>query len=169
MVFLRPFAMKLTTISTAFFLSPLALVHGFTITLPVFQGWPWEPSLSSKAYQQEVKLNKILAHSHKLVEFSKLSNGTRSFGSSGHNATTAYIKRLLDQTGYYKTELQTFPHLSWTGSSQFSIDGKDYATSTFTYGAPADVTAPLVLVNNVGCELVRAFYIPFDCQLMHYL
>ncbi|KAL0958967.1 hypothetical protein HGRIS_014279 [Hohenbuehelia grisea] len=113
--------------------------------------WGWNNYVSSKSLQKNIKLPNILRHSHKLLEHSKLSNGTRAFGTKGHNATARYIKQLLDRTGYYNTELQSFPFFAWSGTSKFSADGKEYETRTATYGKAGEVTAPVVLAYATGC------------------
>ncbi|KAH9479763.1 putative leucine aminopeptidase 2 [Psilocybe cubensis] len=111
------------------------------------------PLVVSSLLQSSIKSSNLLTHARKFTEFSKLSNGTRAFGSAGHNATVKYIKAELDKTGYYDTELQTFPYLYSQGTAAFSANGTDYATAWFTYGPGGEVTAPLVVVNNLGCTL----------------
>lgn len=104
-----------------------------------------------------VDASNLLNHANQFVKFSKLSNGTRAFGSKGHNATVQYIKKLLDKTNAYTTEYQTFPYLYSEGNAAFSANGTDYTTAWFTYGPAGDVTASLQVVAGVGCELVCQF------------
>lgn len=113
-----------------------------------------KPLVSSTLLQLTISSNNLLKHAKNLYKFANDNGGTRAFGSKGHNATVNYIKKLLDDTKYYDTELQTFPYLFSEGTSKFSANGTDYATSWFTYGPAGDVTAPIVVVNNLGCDLV---------------
>ncbi|KAJ3481389.1 hypothetical protein NLJ89_g12218 [Agrocybe chaxingu] len=69
-------------------------------------------------------------------------------GSSSPNSPTAPGP----STGYYDTELQTFPYLYSQGSATFAANGTDYDTDWFTYGPAGDVSAPLIVVSNLGCE-----------------
>ncbi|PPQ85298.1 hypothetical protein CVT25_010071 [Psilocybe cyanescens] len=111
------------------------------------------PLVVSQTLQNSIKSSNLLEHARQFVKFSKLSNGTRVFGSEGHNATVKYIKSQLDKTGYYDTEFQTFPYLFSQGTATFSANGTAYDSAWFTYGPAGDVTAPLVVVDNLGCTL----------------
>jgi hypothetical protein len=117
-------------------------------------GYGRKPLVTSTKLQQEIHSHNLVNHAKQLVNFSKLSNGTRAFGSLGHNATLSYIKGLLDKTNFYDTVYQTFPYLYSDGNANFSANGTSYSTSWFTYGPAGDVTAPLVIVNDLGCEAV---------------
>lgn len=117
-------------------------------------GYGRKPLVTSTKLQQEIHSHNLVKHAKQLVNFSKLSNGTRAFGSLGHNATLSYIKGLLDKTNFYDTVYQTFPYLYSDGNATFSANGTSYSASWFTYGPAGDVTAPLVIVNDLGCEAV---------------
>jgi len=117
--------------------------------------------LTSKALQQQIKVPELLKHATKLQEFSQRSGGTRAHGTEGYNASVAYIKQLLDATGFYNTEYQEIFSSSTTYTN---VSLTDSSGQSFTYGdelvemidAPAGlVTAPLVIVNNLGCNRVR--------------
>ena len=123
-----------------------------------------KPLVTSTKLQQELHSPNLVKHAKQLVKFSKLSNGTRAFGSLGHNATLSYIKGLLDKTNFYDTVYQTFPYLYSDGSATFSASGTNYSTSWFTYGQAGDITAPLAIVNNLGCEAVSVS--PFLLHMM---
>ncbi|TFK23226.1 Zn-dependent exopeptidase [Coprinopsis marcescibilis] len=114
---------------------------------------PLRPLVDSERLQASISKNKLLGHAEKLLEFSKLSNNNRAFGSKGHNATVAYIKELLDATGFYDTHLETFVWPYSESNVSFSTEAKTYSTAPFTYGPGGDIEAPLVKVNNVGCTL----------------
>ncbi|KAF5329514.1 hypothetical protein D9619_009067 [Psilocybe cf. subviscida] len=112
------------------------------------------PYASSTLLQATIFGQGLLFHARQFVEHSKKSNGTRVFGSAGHNATVNYIKTLLDATRYYDTEIQTFPYLYSAGSATFGLsNGTTYSdVNWFTYGPGGDVTAPIILVDREGCE-----------------
>ncbi|KAJ3516178.1 hypothetical protein NLJ89_g1280 [Agrocybe chaxingu] len=114
----------------------------------------WAQDLvDSPNLQNAISSTRLLTHTRRLVEFSRLSNGNRVFGSAGHNATVDYIKNALDETGYYDTQLQTFSYLfSASGIASFSASGTPYASVYLTYVPSGDVSAPLVIVNNLGCQ-----------------
>ncbi|KAF9525100.1 hypothetical protein CPB83DRAFT_796782 [Crepidotus variabilis] len=101
----------------------------------------------------DISKRNLLDHAKKFVDFSKLSNGTRAFGTAGYNATIDYIRKELLKTGYYNIELQTFPFLYSTGSSTFSSNGTNYPANWFTYGPAGDVEAPVIHINNQGCNV----------------
>ncbi|KAJ3516098.1 hypothetical protein NMY22_g14289 [Coprinellus aureogranulatus] len=111
-----------------------------------------KPLVSSTALQALTSKLTLLGHAQQFLKFSQLSDGTRAFGSRGHNATVNYIKGLLDATRYYDTELQTFPYLFSSGDSTFAVNNNAVESEWFTYGPAGDVTAPLVPVANLGCE-----------------
>lgn len=122
----------------------------------VAAGKPDKPLITSKAYQATVSGKNLLTHAKNLSRFSQINGGhTRVFGSVGHNATVNYIKSTLDKTGFYHTQLQTFPLLYSDGNATFSAGGVDYKADWFTYGPSGDVDAPLVAVNSLGCNQVN--------------
>ncbi|TFK35302.1 hypothetical protein BDQ12DRAFT_320095 [Crucibulum laeve] len=111
------------------------------------------PLVTSTELRRTISSRALLDHANKFVGFSKLSDGTRAFGSKGHNASVDYIKKSLDKTGYYDTQLQTFSYLFSEGTAQFSAGGVSYTTGWFTYGPAGLVEAPIVVVNDLGCVL----------------
>jgi hypothetical protein len=110
--------------------------------------------LTSALLQATVSRHTLLAHARQFVKFSEQSGGTRAFGSRAHNSTVRYIKTLLDATGFYDTSLQTFEYLYSSGSAEISANGTALTSRWFTYGPSGDVSANLVLVNNLGCDAV---------------
>ncbi|KAF9003029.1 hypothetical protein BDQ17DRAFT_1390645 [Cyathus striatus] len=106
------------------------------------------PLVTSAELSNTIYSSNLLKHTKKFLKFSQFSGGTRAFGSTGHNATVKYLKSLLDNTGYYDTEYQTFPYLYSEGTAQFS---------RFTYGPGGYVAAPLIVTNNLGCEIVTKY------------
>lgn len=119
-------------------------------TLPILKA-----PLTARALQNTISSKNLLSHAEQLLQFSKLSNGTRAFGSQGHEATIHYVKRLLDRTGFYDVEFQTFTYPYSESRSQLTIDGEVVPTQAFTYAPGGDATGPVALVSNDGCLAVR--------------
>ncbi|KAJ3513201.1 hypothetical protein NMY22_g15111 [Coprinellus aureogranulatus] len=112
-----------------------------------------EPLVDSALLQESTSKDALLEHARRLFEFSQLSNGTRAFGTEGHNATVKYIKEALDATGYYDTELQSFVSSSSRGMTVFTANDENIE-SEYLVDAPAgDVNALLAPIANFGCEL----------------
>lgn len=116
------------------------------------------PPVQSNQLRRLLLRSNLLKHADALEEQAKLSDGNRAFGTKAHNATVDYIKRKLDATGYYDTELQTFEYLFSEGTANFTavIAGaqKNYDTEWFTYGPAGTVEAKVVIVNELGCVAV---------------
>jgi hypothetical protein len=142
--------------TTSSFLLALAGISSAQDVIVSGGGYGRKPLVTSAKLQQELHSPNLVKHAKQLVNFSKLSNGTRAFGSLGHNATLSYIKDLLDKTNFYDTVYQTFPYLYSDGNASFSANGTSYSTSWFTYGPAGNITAPLAIVNDLGCEAVSA-------------
>jgi hypothetical protein len=115
------------------------------------------PLVQSNQLRRVLLRSALKAHGQKFMGFAAASNGTRAFGTVGHNLTVDYIKTKLDKTGYYNVELQHFVTLYSEGTSNFSALGTNYSTAWFTYGPAGDVTAPVVPVDDLGCEPVSFF------------
>jgi len=110
--------------------------------------------LIPQAVEALVDRRNLLKHAEQFLKFGNDNGGTRAFGSKGHQATIRYIKDQLDRTGYYDVKFQAF---NWTYSeskAQVYVDGKALETAALTYAPGGDVTAPLVLVSNLGCDAV---------------
>lgn len=114
------------------------------------------PLLTPQALEDLVNRENLLNHATQFLAFSELSNGTRAFGSKGHDATIRYIKGLLDETGYYDTEFEEFVYSYSEATAQFSANGQSYPTKGLGYAPSGEVTGPVVVVNNLGCEAVSA-------------
>ncbi|KAF6743008.1 hypothetical protein DFP72DRAFT_1021496 [Ephemerocybe angulata] len=139
-------------------LSALSLASGFASTVAQSEitgaGFPsLKQPVTTKALESLINRKNLLGHAEQLLKFSELSNGTRAFGSKGHEATIHYVKKLLERTGYYDVEFQTFTWPYSESTSKLTVDGQDVWTSTFTYAPGGDVTAPIALVANDGCQV----------------
>ncbi|EAU80838.1 LAP1 [Coprinopsis cinerea okayama7 len=113
------------------------------------------PLVDSKQLQRRISRRALFRHAQQLQRFAELSDRrpNRAFGSKGHNATVAWIKRLLDDTGYYDTYLETLPYQYAESDSQFSVvGGETYPTKSFFYAVSGNVTAPLYALDSFGCS-----------------
>jgi aminopeptidase Y len=103
----------------------------------------------------------LLAGAQQLEDFAYASEErNRLIGSPGHNDTIYWIKDTLESLdGYYNVSLQEFftvAQLNGTINS-FLVDGAvppEGSFLLFDYSATGNVTAPLVVVNNLGCNAV---------------
>ncbi|KAG6915863.1 hypothetical protein DXG01_009570 [Tephrocybe rancida] len=137
---------------------PLSLA--FLPTLPLFLGLPNLSvfnKLTPAKLEASIQLDNLLGHSRNLWSFANLpgANSTRAFGTKGYNASVDYVAKLAEDHGY-RVEKQTLVYPATTFvSNALKIDGVDVAQTeikTFQYSASASVTAPLILVPNLGCE-----------------
>jgi len=121
------------------------------------------PLVESKKLQRVLLRSNLLGHAQALTEHAKLSNGTRAFGTKGHNATVAYIKQKLDATGYYDTELQTLDYVLSEGTANFTAvvrgEQKNFDTEWLLYGPAGTAEGKLVVVNDIGCVQVCLFWL----------
>src|SRR5690242_9794421 len=106
------------------------------------------PLLSPDALEDLIDRSALLAHAEQFLAFSKLSNGTRAFGSKGHQATLQYVKDLLEETGYYDVELEEFVYSYSEAKAWFFADGKEYLTKGLGYSPSGDITGSVVVVND---------------------
>lgn len=113
-----------------------------------------KPNVNSAALQDLIKLEDLLAGSRKLQDFADANNGTRVFGSLGHNLTVDYLYDTLKGLDYYEVFKQPFVELFYTGSASLVIDEVDYDAGIMTYSPSGSASAPLVLVSNVGCDAI---------------
>ncbi|QRV90056.1 Peptidase family M28 protein [Ceratobasidium sp. AG-Ba] len=106
--------------------------------------------LTSEKLQKDITLPALKIHAKVLQSFADKSNGTRVFGSKGHNASVDYVATIAKLAGY-DVKRQTFPYdfsqvlsQSFTAGSPINISVMTYSPSTPTGG----VTAPLVLIPD---------------------
>ncbi|TFK23343.1 leucine aminopeptidase 1 [Coprinopsis marcescibilis] len=113
-----------------------------------------KPLVTSAALQRRIHRDNLLRHARNFQHFAEQTSKTtpnRAFGSVGHNSTVRYIKKLLDATKFYDTQLQTFPYTYAEASSNFTANGVILPTKSLFYGISGDVTAPLFATGNLGC------------------
>lgn len=77
-------------------------------------------------------------------------------GGAAHNDTVNYIYNTLTALGdYYDVQKQEWSSLIQTeGNATFSANDVPLQADVLSYSPSGDVTAPLVLVNNLGCDAV---------------
>ncbi|KAF8604132.1 putative aminopeptidase [Ceratobasidium sp. AG-I] len=106
--------------------------------------------LTSEKLQNDITLPALKIHSKFLQSFGDKSNGTRVFGSKGHNSSVDYVAAIAKLAGYEVTR-QTFPHeFSEVLTQRFSA-GAPINISAFTYSPSTPsggLTAPLVLIPD---------------------
>jgi hypothetical protein len=117
----------------------------------------------------------LLAGSQQLEDFAYASaERNRFIGSPGHNDTVYWLKDTLESLdGYYNVSLQQFFTVAQLSGSinSFEVDGAVPLNGSyllFDYSASGNVTAPLVPVNNLGCNAVgpdQSYYPIHDYML----
>ncbi|GAB1523040.1 hypothetical protein RhiTH_006169 [Rhizoctonia solani] len=104
--------------------------------------------LSSEKLQNDIKLPALKTHAKLLQSFADKSNGTRVFGSKGHNSSVDYVATIAKLAGY-DVQRQTFPHeysevltQKFVANAPININAMTYSPSTPLGG----ITVPLVLI-----------------------
>jgi Zn-dependent M28 family amino/carboxypeptidase len=111
------------------------------------------PYVSSEALQALVNIDDLLAGSQRLQGIADENGGTRVFGSAGHYATVDYLYDTLSALDYYNVSKQAFIELYFEGTASLTAGGVQYEPDTFTYSPSGSVTAPVVLVSDLGCDV----------------
>jgi Zn-dependent M28 family amino/carboxypeptidase len=77
-------------------------------------------------------------------------------GGAAHQDTVNWLKKELESTSYYDVTLQPFSNYVMLNGTinKFTINGRAINSTIFEYSnsTAGVVNAPLVIVNNVGCE-----------------
>jgi hypothetical protein len=81
------------------------------------------------------------------------SGRNRYIGTPGHNKTVNYIYDALLATGYYDVKFQEFT-ISTPINETVVVNGESIKTAAMAFSQAGDVTAPLGLVANLGCDAV---------------
>ena len=109
--------------------------------------------INTKRLRDAVTVSGILAHERIFQRIANQNGGTRASGTSGYDASAAYVKRRLEAAGYQVTEQAfTFPffrELAPAELSQVSPTPTDYQTGTFDFSGSGEVTGPLVPTNDI--------------------
>src|SRR5690348_5123762 len=101
----------------------------------------------------------LLKGAQQLEDFAYASKErNRLIGSPGHNDTVYWLKSTLESLdGYYSVSLQEFSTVVQLNGSinSFTVDGAVPPAGSFLlfdYSPSGNVSAPLVVVNNLGCN-----------------
>ncbi|KAH2749379.1 Leucyl aminopeptidase yscIV [Aspergillus fumigatus] len=115
-------------------------------------GWDWKPRVHPKVLPQMIHLWDLLQGAQQLEDFAyAYPERNRVFGGRAHEDTVNYLYRELKKTGYYDVYKQPQVH-QWTRADQaLTVDGQSYDATTMTYSPSVNATAPLAVVNNLGC------------------
>jgi hypothetical protein len=110
----------------------------------------------------DVTRENLLAGSQQLEDFAYASEErNRLIGNPGHNDTVYWLKDTLESLdGFYNVSLQNFfTVVQFNGSiNSFSVGGTVPPAGSFLlfdYTPSGNVTAPLAVVSNLGCNAVR--------------
>lgn len=115
--------------------TPLAVVASFTScacagliddTINAFK-----LPLSSEKLQKDINLPALKVHAKFLQSFADKSNGTRVFGSKGHNSSVDYVATIAKLAGYEVTR-QTFPYEYSEVLTERFVAGSAIAIRTMT-------------------------------------
>ena len=112
------------------------------------------PLVDAEALQAAITEENL---SDKALELQEAAYSTpqrnRVFGSPGSDNTIELITGYLDTVpDYFSYYLDEFVALYSQADGNLTINGVEYESSVFDYSPSGDVSAPLVLVDNLGCE-----------------
>lgn len=115
------------------------------------------PLVQSNQLRRVLTRTALLKHAEKLESFADADpQSNRGFGGVGHKLTVDYIYNTLSALDYYDVWLQEFEMLYASGEATFEAEGTTFSSLYFTYAPNSNgpITAELVPVANLGCELV---------------
>lgn len=116
------------------------------------------PLVQSNQLRRVLTRSALLGHAEKLESFAHADpQNNRGFGGVGHNLTVDYLFDTLSAIDYYDVWLQKFELLYAAGDAKVQSEGATFTSLYFTYAPNSNgpITAELVPVANLGCELVR--------------
>ncbi|KAJ4369751.1 hypothetical protein N0V83_005514 [Neocucurbitaria cava] len=114
-----------------------------------------KPLVTSEALQADITQENLLAGAQQLEDFAYAYEGrTRIIGSPGHNDTIYWLKDELEALDYYDVSLQNFFTVAMISGqiNTFLVNGVNASGGLLEYSASGNVTAPLVVVANLGCN-----------------
>lgn len=120
---------------------------------------------NSKKLTDAVTVDGVYRHLEALQGVADANHGNRAAGTSGYEASGAYVERTLEAAGYTPHrqyfDFDYFAELAPGQLAQVSPNAKTYETATFTYSGSGDVTATVQGVDlsltgdrasTSGCE-----------------
>ncbi|PFH47523.1 hypothetical protein AMATHDRAFT_67605 [Amanita thiersii Skay4041] len=133
------------------FSTSIALGYNKSLITPQNSGQ--RPTVTSEALTTTIHGKNLVKHAEELLSFATRNGaGNRVFGTRSHNETVDYIKKQLDATGYYDTQLQTYSELYLEGTANLTVNGLAYDAEWMTYSPAGHIVGPLVSVNDLGCK-----------------
>lgn len=115
------------------------------------------PLVQSNQLRRALTRTALLGHAEELQSFADADpQRNRGFGGTGHKLTVDYLYNILSALDYYDVWLQEFEWLYAAGEATFEAEGTTYTSLYFTYAPNSNgtITAEIVPVVNLGCELV---------------
>jgi len=115
------------------------------------------PMVGSRKLEADITSKKLLRGAQQLQDFAySYPARNRIMGGSAHNDTVMWLKKELESTAYYDVTLQPFSNYVMLNGTinKFTIGGQAINSTLFEYSnsTASLVTAPLVVVSNLGCE-----------------
>jgi Zn-dependent M28 family amino/carboxypeptidase len=118
--------------------------------------------IDTSALREAVTVEGVRAHQTALQAIADANDGTRVSGMAGYDASVAYVADQLTGAGY-NVAIQNFSYDFWEELSlpvleQISPTPTVYPPNdvagfaTMEYSESGDVTAPVVLADNFGCD-----------------
>ncbi|KAF2264264.1 Zn-dependent exopeptidase [Lojkania enalia] len=117
--------------------------------------WKHLPPVNSWKLQKSISVRALRKGAQKLQDLAfRYPEKNRLMGSNGHNDTVKFLKKELESLGgYYTVKLQPFSSLVQSnGSYALAIDGTTMESGAMEYSPSGNVSAPLVVVSNFGCD-----------------
>ncbi|KAK0123988.1 Leucyl aminopeptidase yscIV [Cadophora gregata] len=107
------------------------------------------PLVESNKLRRVLLRSELVKKSETLLSFA--DDNTRRAATSGHNKTVDWIVDTLSAyPDYYDVEVQPFTMPG--GKAVFSANGQTLLADYMIYSPEGSVSAPMVLVNNLGCD-----------------
>jgi Zn-dependent M28 family amino/carboxypeptidase len=116
------------------------------------------PGTDTSALRNAVEASGVMAHQTAFQNIANANGGTRASGTPGYDASLAYVKALLEATGYYDVTVQTFLFDAFRELATPVFERLSPAPRTFVanedfitmdYSDTGDVTGALVATNDI--------------------
>ena len=131
----------------------VAVVMTAALAGPVSAKGSGPDEVNTKKLRKAVSVNGILQHERQFQTIANNNGGTRASGTSGYDASVAYVVKKLRKAGYaVKTQEFTFAfsrELAPAELSQVSPIPTDYETATYSYSGSGDVSGQIVPTNDL--------------------
>ena len=127
------------------------MLYGLALTIAIRS-----LTIEQKSYEATVDESRLFAHAQQLLDWAySTKDRNRNINTYGHNKTVDYLYNTLSSLGYYHVEKQPFRTGLTVGNSSLTVNGSPVIPADlFDYTGSGNVTAPMVVVDNLGCNLV---------------